>query len=90
MLTPTGLGPRKVGGINAVRLISEASEEAGRQSLVFQTKRTFTSSQRAIRMDESTTLTALLRLHRRRGRRNPDNRHQDEVNVREYSCNPSQ
>ena len=26
----------------------------------------------------------LLRLRRRRGRRNPDNRHQGEVNVREY------
>jgi len=40
----------------------------------------------AIKMDESTTPMIALRLHRRRGRRNPDNCHQGEVNVREYSA----
>ena len=55
MLTPTGLGPRKAGGINAVMFIREALEEAGRQRLDLHTKRTFTSLQMAIRMDESTT-----------------------------------
>ena len=50
------------------------------------TKRTFTSSQMAIKMVESTTPMIALRLHRRRGRRNPDNCHQGEVNVREYSA----
>lgn len=85
MLTPTGLGPRKAGGINAVMFIREALEVAGRQRMDLHTKRTFTSLRMAIKWMSRPRHRLLLRLRRRRGRRNQDNRHQAEVNVRGYS-----
>ena len=55
MLTPTGLGPRKEGGINAVLVIQRLRGRQEGESSNKQKKRTFTSLQMAIKMDELTT-----------------------------------
>lgn len=50
-----GVGPTEGERDKCGDCLCRASEEAGRQRLSLQTERTFTSSQMAIKMDESTT-----------------------------------